>query len=652
MSHKLASFGRMSIRPSISPRTLRWLLAGFLIIALLAGLLALDLANHGLAWQTAWSLTGEEQPLAQVRGMVEWLGNFTRLQPNTAPLTPIDHVDVNPFGINTFLEQEVEPEKRERSVQMIADAGFHWLRQEFPWEDIEIHGRGDFVDRRNDHDGDGQPDPVDAWAKYDNIVDLADQYGLEIQARLSNPPSWAHANPDIGEKAPPDDLQDYINYAVAVAERYRGRIRYYQVWNEPNIYPEWGNQDVSPEAYTNLLCRTYDALKAVDPEIVVISGALAGTVSLSGRDLNDFIFLQRMYDAGAGACFDIMSVQAYGLNSGPTDRRMRPTTVTFARHEYIRDLMVANGDAHKPIWISEAAWNPVDEPDVPPDIPLREQYGTGTQEQAARYMPLAYQRAQEEWPWIGVINYWFFKRASDAERNQPFYYFRMVEPDFTPLPIYDAMRDYIHNHQPVLYPGVHQAENEGISWWQDASRIVPIEGAQFGRASEGEISPLANFTVHGTDMVIRWRGEESLRVEIDGWQVWLFMPTRVFNLTSSQNQLVDLPGDQTLEGYPIGFILLDRSDNGWYEIVIPLSQNAEAHRIEISGFSVGQADGVNLRVQRTALGATDFLAPLTLDSITVLDRTFENVFPLAASVAIAVGMTLWVVASALRARRQ
>ena len=28
--------------------------------------------------------------------------------------------------------------------------------------------------------------------------------------------------------------------------------------------------------------------------------------------------------------------------------------------------------------------------------------------QAARYMPLAYQRAQEEWPWMGVINYWFF----------------------------------------------------------------------------------------------------------------------------------------------------------------------------------------------------------------------------------------------------
>jgi hypothetical protein len=242
-------------------------------------------------------------------------------------------------------------------------------------------------------------------------------------------------------------VQDFVNYAVAVATRYQGRLRFYQVWNEPNIYPEWGEQPVNPEAYTNLLCRTYDALKAVDPNILVISGALAPTISLTGRDLNDFIFLQRMYDAGAGRCFDVMSVNGYGLNSGPTDRRMRPTTITFARNLYIRDIMVANGDAHKPIWISEAAWNPV--PDDPAIVnPLA--FGRVTPEQAARYMPLAYARAQQEWRWVGVIFYWFFTRPDDSWRTQPQYSFRMVEPDyspehptFTPLPIYYAMQAYI-----------------------------------------------------------------------------------------------------------------------------------------------------------------------------------------------------------------
>jgi len=417
-------------------------------------LLALDLYNRGLAWRIFWNLTGEENPPAQLLGMATWAMNFTRTQPRTEPMVPIDHTYENPYGINVFLQEEVEPEKRERIVQMVSEAGFTWIRQQFPWQDIEIHGRGDFEDRRNDHDGDGQPDAISAWDKYDQIVDLSEQYGLRIFARLDVPPAWSRSNPDAGDFAPPDDFQDFANYATAVAERYKGRIQYYQVWNEPNIYPEWGNQDVNPEAYTDLLCRTYEALKAVDPDIVVISGALASTVSLSGRDLNDYIFLQRMYDAGAAECFDILAVQGYGFNSGPTDRRMRPTTINFSHNLYIRDIMVANGDAQTPIWITEAAWNP--QPRDPSVVQvLYGNYGIVTPEQAAQYMPLAYQRAQEEWPWVGAIFYWFFKRPADYEINQSWYYFRMIEPDFTPLPIYDSMKSYITTQKPVLYPGVH-----------------------------------------------------------------------------------------------------------------------------------------------------------------------------------------------------
>lgn len=420
----------------------RWLIGGVSLLIALAVLLALDLRAHGLIYNALWSVTGEETPLAQARGLVEYLGNFLRPQPNTAPDAPIQYADVSPYGVNTFLQTEVEPAKRERQVQMIADAGFQWIRQQFPWEDIEIHGRGDFEDRRN-VDAVGI---ISAWDKYDNIVDLAEKYGLTIMARLDNPPAWTHANPDIGEKAPPDDVQDFVNYAVTVAERYKGRLTYYQIWNEPNIYPEWGNQPVNPEAYTDLLCRTYTALKAVDSGIVVISGPLSPTVSLTPENLNDFIFLQRMYDAGAGKCFDVMSAQGYGFYSGPTDRRLRPMTLTYARHIYIRDIMVNNGDAHKPIWLSEAAWNAQPEDHNIVQIQFGD-FGIVTEEQAARYMPLAYQRAQEEWPWVGVIFYWFFKQENDSRKNQASYYFRMVEPDFTPLPVYDSMKAYIAAQQ-------------------------------------------------------------------------------------------------------------------------------------------------------------------------------------------------------------
>ncbi len=117
-----------------------------------------------------WNLTGEEEPLAQLRGMIDWLGNFTRVQPVTEPMVPIDHTYENPYGVNVFLQEEVEPAKRERIVQMVSEAGFKWIRQQFPWEDIEIHGRGDFEDRRNvDVNG-----VISAWDKYDQIVALAE----------------------------------------------------------------------------------------------------------------------------------------------------------------------------------------------------------------------------------------------------------------------------------------------------------------------------------------------------------------------------------------------------------------------------------------------------------------------------------------------
>jgi hypothetical protein len=402
--------------------------------------------------ERAFELTGEEGLASQAGGLAQLALNLTYPPLDLQPYAPVEYVGVNPFGINTFLHQEVEPAKREEQVRLIAEAGFHWIRQEFSWQDIEIHGRGDFIDRRND------PAGIDAWAKYDHIVDLTERYGLEIIARITSPPAWSRAAGDaMGTFAPPDDYDDYARFAALLAERYQGRIRYYQIWNEPNIYPEWGEQNVSPEQYTDLLCRAYHAIKAVDPEAVILSGALAPNAELSGRNFNDYLFLQRMYDAGAGECFDILSMQGYGLWSGPTDHRMRPLIVNYARVEFIRDIMVRNGDADKAIWISEMNWNA-----APEDVEPR--YGRVSLEQQARYAPLAYQRAQEEWPWVGVIAFWYFKRADDQwlSERRPEAYFQMAAPDFTLMPVYDTMREYIHQ-TPVMYRGNHTADHWAVT---------------------------------------------------------------------------------------------------------------------------------------------------------------------------------------------
>jgi len=430
----------------------------FFWIGLICSLAALTgAAFFLLSPGTLFSLTGEENLQAQMRAVIQWAFHWTRPQPQTANDLRMRYQELPPFGVNTFLEQEVEPAKRERSLQMISEAGFRWIRQPFAWSDIEIHGKGDFEDRRNDP-------PRSAWEKYDQIIDMAEKYDLEIIARLGAPPNWSRADGNArGDFAPPDNFEDFADFAETIARRYQGRLHYYQIWNEPNIYPEWGNQTVDPEAYTQLLCLTYQRIKAVDPEAVIISGAMAPTDQLGtpnsqgGNNLMDGIFLQRMYDAGAQPCFDVMALNNYMLWSGPTDRRMRPQLINFSRPEWIRDLMVANGDAAKPIWISEMNSNV-----VPESLPAN--FGRVTEEQQARYAVAAYERIQQEWPWAGVTTVWFFKRASDAEKDQAWYYFRLVEPDFTPLPVYTSLKDYLTQLPPTLYAGRHPANTWQLTY--------------------------------------------------------------------------------------------------------------------------------------------------------------------------------------------
>ena len=383
-------------------------------------------------------LTGEENTLAQTRALWNMALDLGRPPLNLQPQAVRRGDAITPTearGVNTFLEQEVEPAKRERQLQMIAGAGFTWVRQEFPWEDIEISAKGNFTDTRNPSAG-----AVSAWAKYDNIVSLAEQHELKLIVRLSAPPAWAHAGyAQLGTRGPPATLSDFADFVQAVTERYKGRVTYWQIWNEPNIYPEWGNQAVNPEDYAKMLCMAYGRIKQVDPQNVVIAAALASTIEQNGDNLSDLVFLNRMYVAGAGKCFDAASAQGYGLFSGPGDHRLNWRTTNVARHTLLRDIMVSYGDAAKPIYLAEMNWNAV--PNTPDKIADVGRFGMVSPDEQARYVAQAYERAQTDWPWVGPISIWFFKRASDAEKNQSWYYFRMVEPDFTTTPLYEAMKN-------------------------------------------------------------------------------------------------------------------------------------------------------------------------------------------------------------------
>jgi len=330
-------------------------------------------------------------------------------------------------GMNVFLEQEVEPQRRQHSLELLQAAGVTWIRQEVPWEQIEPVARGETVDPT--YGG-------STWAKFDDIVDRASATGMHVMLRLDTSPRWA-LPPDAPDGlSPPLDYSDYFDFVSAVATRYRGRVAAYQVWNEPNLTSEWGHQPPDATAYAALLRGASERIRTADPGAKVVMAALAPTLTDNADATDELVYLQRLYDAGVRGRFDVLAIQAYGLRGGPDDPRVDPSTdVTFSRPSLVHQVMAANGDADVPVWATEMGWN------VNPPSFAVQQFGRVTPTLQARYTVRAFERAQRQWPWLQAGFVWFWKRADDTNRDQDWFWFRVAEPDFTLEPVYYALRD-------------------------------------------------------------------------------------------------------------------------------------------------------------------------------------------------------------------
>lgn len=333
---------------------------------------------------------------------------------NSVPLGPQRSVDtINPkIGIHTRLTDEVEAVKIKRTLEMVREMGAPWIVEYFPWAYVE-----------------GQPGRFD-WVHNDLVIDHANRQGLQVVARLGFVPEWARPPETSPLYLDEERFMDFGRYAAEFAQRYAGRVDYIIIWNEPNLALEWGYAEVDPVKYTNMLKTVYPMIKEANPDVQVLAGALAPTLAPPGSPdgMNDLVFLQAMYDAGAADYFDILAIHAYGWYSDP-DEPADPNVVNFRRAELLRELMVENGDAAKQTMITEGGWN---------DHPRWTRAVRPGQRIA--YTIRAYEVAHEEWPWMDAVALWAFRYPWDAKSYQDYYTF--VRTDFEPKPIYEEVQRY------------------------------------------------------------------------------------------------------------------------------------------------------------------------------------------------------------------
>lgn len=187
-----------------------------------------------------------------------------------------------------------------------------WIKQQLQWGVFE-HEQG----------------KID-WTGFDLIINAAHAKGLRVMLSIVTAPQWTHPglqpslppgenDPDAID-GPPDDPQAYANFLGQVIDRYKGKIQAIEVWNEQNLMREWRTtpQLVSAQRYVALLQVAYQTIKARDPNIIVISGALSPT----GFDdptsaIDDFKYLQQMIDAGLLTTTDCVGAHHNGYNIGP-----------------------------------------------------------------------------------------------------------------------------------------------------------------------------------------------------------------------------------------------------------------------------------------------------------------------------------------------
>ncbi len=177
------------------------------------------------------------------------------------------------------------------------------------------------------------------WAKVQIRWNLGEGTGA-----AANAINAAHANGFrilLGIVGYSNQMSDYNAYTDAFAA-YLGQVAALgpdaiEVWNEPNLAREWPAGSINGSNYIQMLSKAYNAIKSTNPNVMVISAALAPTGFFGGCATNgcdDNVFLRQMANAGAVNYMDCIGAHYNEGIIGPDQRSGDPRSEHYSRYFY------------------------------------------------------------------------------------------------------------------------------------------------------------------------------------------------------------------------------------------------------------------------------------------------------------------------------
>lgn len=187
-------------------------------------------------------------------------GPIRALPLNRAPWSRSAQQDVQGFYLQPAGVCEDYPEDETSLAKIRADfaslkaLGAHQLRFAFGWDGIET-----------------SPGHYD-WGFWDDFVRLAGEAGIELIPYVCYSPEWSNAGGGDFWRTPPRDSAAFARFMQTIVTRYKGQIRTWELWNEPDIEAYWlGTAD----QFAEMIQKAARAVRQADPQAVIVLGGMS-----------------------------------------------------------------------------------------------------------------------------------------------------------------------------------------------------------------------------------------------------------------------------------------------------------------------------------------------------------------------------------------